>query len=149
MGYDSIEPFLKYKDRITFVLGLTSNPGASEFEKQILLNNTFLFQEVLKKINLWNESNNCGAVFGATQIKELSENIEYIRKIVLLIPGIGAQGGSLEEVVGTFVNEKIDNFLINSSRGIIYKDNSADFGEAAKVEILKLNEIIRTIKSQC
>lgn len=142
MGYDSLLPFLNYNNKLNFILALTSNKGSEDFEKQKLENGDFLFQYVIKKVNEWDVNNNCGFVFGATNLTELENNIELIKNKPILIPGVGAQGGSLEEVVKILLNNKVQNFLINSSRGIIYKNNTENFGQAAKEEILNMNSII-------
>jgi orotidine-5'-phosphate decarboxylase len=142
MGFDSIKPFLIYSDKLNFILVLTSNPGAVDFEKIRLENNKFLYQEVLNKVIKWNENANLGIVFGATQITELEENISSFEKLPVLLPGVGAQGGSLEEVVKLFSQHKNNRFIINSSRGIIYKSKENDFAEKARIEIIKLNQTV-------
>jgi orotidine-5'-phosphate decarboxylase len=145
MGYDSVAPFLEYKDKLNFVLALTSNKGADDFEKLKLVDGTFVYQNVIRKVNQWNTGNNCGIVFGATQVEELSTNIKLFNNLPVLLPGIGAQGGNINEVVKIFKANNRLNLLINSSRGIIYKDNSSKFAEAAEKEIIKLNETVKNI----
>ncbi len=127
MGFDSIEPFLNYQDKISFILGLTSNPSAQDFEKQKLVNGNYLYQEVIAKTNEWNTSDNCGLVFGATNLEELQNNISSFNDLPILLPGVGAQGGSLEDVVKTFNTNGKPNYLINISRGLIYVDSSENF----------------------
>ena len=143
MGYDSVSPFLKYSDKINFILALTSNPGADDFEKLILDDHYYVYQKVIDKVNKWNINDNCGIVFGATQLNELMSNIISLSDIPILLPGVGAQGASLEEVVSTFHKNRISKYLINSSRGIIYKNNSENFGLAARNELMNLNNIIK------
>ena len=145
MGFDSVSPFLEKKEKINFVLALTSNESAKDFEKLKLEGGSFLFQEVIKKVKGWNINKNCGIVFGATQIKELSENIGLFDNLPVLLPGVGAQGGSLEEVIKVFKTNNRLNLLINSSRGIIYKDKSHKFAESAKEEVIKLNKVVKNI----
>lgn len=147
MGEDSISPFLEYSDKLNFILALTSNPGANDFENLRLENGNFLFQEVIKKVIQLNSSDNCGIVFGATKIDELNNNLDMIGNLPVLLPGVGAQGGSLEDVVNAFklVNRK--NYLVNVSRGIIYKDSSNNFDAAANEEIIFLNESVKSILS--
>jgi orotidine-5'-phosphate decarboxylase len=140
MGDDSIEPFINNPDKLVFILALTSNAGASDFEKQKLENGTYLYQLVIDKVNKWNAKNNCGIVFGATKSKELHQNMERIGQLPVLLPGVGAQGGSLADVVKTFREYKRKKFLINVSRGIIYKSSGSDFAEAAFKEIVSLND---------
>jgi orotidine-5'-phosphate decarboxylase len=141
MGKDSLQPFLDYSEKMNYILVLTSNPGANDFEKLKLENGKFVYQSILEKINIWNEKHNCGIVFGATKIDELKSNIDYFGNLSVLLPGVGAQGGSLEDVNSVFKNTNRKNFMVNISRGIIYKSNSEDFAEAAKQEIINLNKI--------
>jgi orotidine-5'-phosphate decarboxylase len=145
MGEDSISPFLKYSDKLIFILALTSNPGAADFEKLKLENGSFLFQAVIDKVNQWNVSNNFGIVFGATKIEELVQNINKIKDLPVLLPGIGAQGGSLNGVIKLFKDNNRTNFLINVSRGIIYKSDDTEFAEAALQEITNLNQSIKLL----
>lgn len=147
MGKDSLEPFLNYKDKLNFILVLTSNPGSLDFQKQILQSGDFLFQDVLKKISLWDSNSNCGIVFGATNLDELKENINLIGDLPMLIPGVGAQGGSLSDVCKTLFEKKKKSFLINVSRGIIQKSLGEDFADAAKKELINLNKTIESVRN--
>lgn len=142
MGKDSLEPFLDYNTKLNFILTLTSNPGSSDFQKLQLKNGNFLYQDVIKKIHNWNKNSNCGIVFGATNLNELKENLILIDDLPMLIPGVGAQGGSLEDVTSTLFASNKSSFLINVSRGIIQKSFGEDFAEAARIELLSLNQII-------
>jgi orotidine-5'-phosphate decarboxylase len=144
MGSDSVQPFLEYNDKLIFILALTSNPGAQDFEKLKLSDGSFLFQKVIEKVSSWN-SGNCGIVFGATKTEELRDNIDLIGNLPVLLPGVGAQGGSLEEVVKVFRDKNRLNFIINASRGIIYKSMGNDFAIAAKEELLSLNDAVQSI----
>lgn len=127
MGSDSVEPFLKYADRFTYVLCLTSNPGAADFEKPEL------YKKVAQKINQWHGTyKNCGAVVGATNKEEILGLREIMPEINFLIPGIGAQGGDLENTVKSAYIKNNGGFLINSSRNIIYAENPA--AEAEKLQ---------------
>lgn len=131
MGEDSVSPFLSYTDKWVILLALTSNKGAFDFQfirnKE---NNNRLFETVLKKSTEWGNSGNMMYVVGATKAEELAS----IRKIVpnhfLLVPGVGAQGGSLQEVAKYGMNSEC-GLLVNSSRGIIYAGNGKDFAEKA------------------
>ena len=145
MGYDSVNPFIEKKDKLNFILALTSNKGAEDFEKLKLEDGTFLFQKVINKAKEWNINNNCGIVFGATQIEELSENIKLFQELPVLLPGVGAQGGNLEEVINVFKANNRLNLLINSSRGIIYKDGTEEFALSAKKEIIRLNDLVSNV----
>jgi len=145
MGQDSLEPFLDYKEKLNFILALTSNPGSADFQKQRLKNGDFLYQDVIKKIHNWSKNSNCGIVFGATNLNELKENLNLIDDLPMLIPGVGAQGGSLKDITKTLFTVKKYSFLINVSRGIIQKSLGEDFEEAAKNELLSLNQTIARI----
>lgn len=141
MGRDSLQPFLDYTEKMNYVLALTSNPGANDFEKLQLSDNSFLYQEIITKVNEWNEKKNCGIVFGATKIDDLKNNIANFGNLSILLPGVGAQGGSLKDVSETFKYANRNNYIVNVSRGIIYKSSGEDFTEAALDEIIKLNKI--------
>ena len=142
MGEDSLEPFLSNSDKLNFILALTSNPSSVDFQKQKLSNGKYLYQYVIEKVHDWNKSNNCGIVFGATNTNELKENFDIIKDLPLLIPGVGAQGGSLEDVTGVLFSKNKSSFLINVSRGIIQKSTGEDFAEAAENELAFLNRVI-------
>lgn len=142
MGEDSVVPFLKYEDKISFILALTSNPGANDFEKLELKGGELLYQHVLRRVSKWNTSSNCGIVFGATQLSELEDSINLLDTLYTLIPGVGAQGGDLNAVIGTFLRAKNKNFLINMSRNLIYADQSEDFALTAGDVITGLNQQI-------
>ncbi|HVZ96549.1 MAG TPA: orotidine-5'-phosphate decarboxylase [Chitinophagaceae bacterium] len=129
MGFDSIQPFLEYKNKFTIVLGLTSNKGSEDFQQQ-RINDHYLYEMVLQKVSGWGNKENLMFVAGATKANELAS----IRKIVpdnfLLIPGVGAQGGSLEEVSKYGMNKDC-GLLVNASRAIIYASGKEDFAAAA------------------
>jgi orotidine-5'-phosphate decarboxylase len=143
MGEDSLKPFLEFKDKLNFILALTSNEGANDFEKMKLENGNYLYQEVIKKVNEWNVFKNCGLVFGATQIDELKNNLSLMNDLPVLLPGVGAQGGKLEEVLYSFKQANRLNFLVNVSRGIIYKSGENNFAEAAAEELNNLNTKVK------
>jgi len=145
MGKDSLDPFLDYDEKLHFILALTSNPGANDFEKLQLSDGTFLFQKIISKVLEWNEKKNCGIVFGATNKDELRENIKLFSDLPVLLPGIGTQGGSLQDVIESFKTVGRNNYLINVSRGIIYKSNRDDFDTQAASELAKLNNQISEI----
>lgn len=136
MGKDSVEPFLSFKDKHTILLALTSNSGAYDFQTKEL-NGLELYKQVLKTAVNYKGAENLMYVVGATKAEYLKE----IRKIVphsfLLIPGVGAQGGSLTEVCKHGITKDV-GLLVNSSRGIIYASSEEDFAEAAKVKALEL-----------
>ncbi|NOX19241.1 MAG: orotidine-5'-phosphate decarboxylase [Chlorobi bacterium] len=142
MGGDSLSPFFEYEDKVHFILALTSNPGSADFEKLKLSNKKYLFQEVIKKTNDWNENVNLGIVFGATNSDELRENIDSFEDLFVLLPGVGAQGGSLEEIVKIFSEKKSRNFLVNISRALIYAGSDKYFSQACRDKLIDYNEII-------
>ncbi|HOI30810.1 MAG TPA: orotidine-5'-phosphate decarboxylase [Melioribacteraceae bacterium] len=148
MGFDSIEPFLNYQDKLNFILALTSNPGSADFEKQMLADNTFLYQKVISKVLKWNNLKNCGIVFGATNLNELQDNINSFGELPVLLPGVGSQGGDLNEVVSVFNSVNNRNFLINVSRALIYSDGSENFGRKAYEYISFMNDSVAGIISK-
>ena len=136
MGKDSVEPFLAFENKHTILLALTSNEGAYDFQTK-LSGEKEMYIHVLETSKTWKNSQNLMYVVGATKAEYFTE----IRKIVpdsfLLVPGVGAQGGSLQEVCKYGMNANV-GLLINSSRGIIYASNGSDFTEKAREEALKL-----------
>ncbi len=133
MGEDSVKPFMTYLDKWVILLALTSNKGAADF--QYLKNNENgdqLFESVLKTSQNWGTPENMMYVVGATKAEKLKEIREIIPNHFLLVPGVGAQGGSLQEVAKNGMNNKC-GLLVNSSRGIIYASNNVDFAEKAKL----------------
>ena len=129
MGKDSVEPFLAFKDKHTILLALTSNPGSADFQR-ISSDGTALFEKVLATSKTWEGSEQLMYVVGATQADALQKIRGIIPDAFLLVPGVGAQGGSLEEVARYGLNDNV-GLLVNSSRGIIYASQGDDFAEAA------------------
>jgi len=136
---------MNFEDKLVFILALTSNPGAQDFEKLKLENGSYLYQQVIRQVNEWNEKKNCGIVFGATQLEELKGNIESFMDLPVLLPGVGAQGGSFEDVCKAFKASGKTNFMVNISRGLIYLSQTEDFGELANREIIKFNSQAKEI----
>lgn len=130
MGEDSIRPFLEYENKITIVLGLTSNKGANDFEYLKTNDNKFLYEKVIEKIAGWGTPDNLMFVVGATQTQELENIRSIIPDNFLLIPGVGAQGGSLKEVSKYGMNKDY-GLLVNASRAIIFASGNEDFAVAA------------------
>jgi orotidine-5'-phosphate decarboxylase len=143
MGFDSLSPFIDYPDKLNFILALTSNDGAKDFEKLKLLGDKFLYQQVIEKVKEWNVKSNCGIVFGATKLTELEENIGSFSSMPVLLPGVGAQGGSLEDVVKTFHSHNKDSYLVNISRALLYIDNSPNLGSSVSKAIKDFNSTIK------
>ncbi len=141
LGRDSLQPFLDYEDRCTFVLCLTSNPGSKDFQ-YLTDGEKPLYQRVAESVAGWNEKGNCGLVVGATHPEELMAVRRIAPELPLLIPGIGAQGGDVEQTVrfGTSADGK--KAIINSSRGIIYASAGDDFAQAAREKTIELRDTI-------
>ena len=153
MGKDSVEPFLAFENKHTIMLALTSNEGAFDFQT-LIVNGTRgeaegsedkeLYKQVLETSKTWKNSENLMYVVGATKAEYFTE----IRKIVpdsfLLVPGVGAQGGSLSEVCKYGMNDHV-GLLINSSRAIIYASNGTDYAEVARAEALKMQQEMEAI----
>lgn len=130
MGSDTAEPFYAYPGKWAVLLALTSNPSAQDFETLALAGGEMLYERVLRNSMSWGTEDNTMYVVGATR----AEQLERVRAIVpdhfLLVPGVGAQGGSLSEVARCGMNSRC-GLLVNSSRGIIYASDGRDFAEAA------------------
>ncbi|MDG1037396.1 MAG: orotidine-5'-phosphate decarboxylase [Polaribacter sp.] len=143
MGKDSVEPFLAFKDKQTIMLALTSNEGAFDFQTKEV-NGKELYKEVLETSKRWKNSENLMYVVGATKAEYFAE----IRKIVptsfLLVPGVGAQGGNLQDVCKYGLSENV-GLLINSSRGIIYASNNDDFATKAEIKAEELQKQMEVI----
>lgn len=144
MGEDSITPFLEYKDKWVIVLALTSNKGALDFQFMTDLNGEKLYERVLKKTAKWGGSDQLMYVVGATR----SESIKSVRKIVpnhfFLVPGIGAQGGSLVDTAKYGWNEDC-GLLVNASRSILYASEGEDFAEKAREKAMETQKEMEAI----
>ena len=146
MGKDSVEPFLAFEGKHTILLALTSNEGAYDFQTK-QLENTELYKSVLQTSKGWKNSKNLMYVVGATKASFLSEVRHILPDSFLLVPGVGAQGGSLDDVCRYGMTKDI-GLLINSSRGIIYASHEKDFAEAAREAAQKLQFQMRKILSE-
>ncbi len=142
MGKDSVEPFLAFTDKHTILLAYTSNKGADDFQN-LEVNGKPLHLQVIETSKTWENSKNLMYVVGATKAESLRPIRELVPNNFLLVPGIGAQGGSLEAVCKNALTPDI-GLLINSSRGIIYASTGADFAEAAQKESKRLQEQMKT-----
>ncbi len=143
MGKDSVEPFLSFKDKHTILLALTSNEGAFDFQTQ-KVDGVELYKKVLETSKNWNHSEQLMYVVGATKAEYLKEIRNIIPKSFLLVPGVGAQGGSLSEVCKYGMTEHV-GLLINSSRGIIYASQKENFAQAAAEKALELQQEMAAI----
>jgi orotidine-5'-phosphate decarboxylase len=139
MGRDCIEPFLEYEEKWAIILGLTSNAGSKDFQFMEDKDGERLFERVIRKSMEWGDAGNTMFVVGATQ----TDYIERIRQIspdhFYLVPGVGAQGGSLEDVCQAGMNSEA-GLLINSTRGIIYNGQGPDFAARARQAALELQQ---------
>lgn len=129
MGKDSVEPFLAFRDKHTILLALTSNKGAFDFQTKEV-NGIELYKQVLQTSKTWVNSENLMYVVGATKAEYLADIRKIIPESFLLVPGVGAQGGNLQEVCKYGMTKDV-GLLINSSRGIIYASQTDDFAKAA------------------
>lgn len=143
MGEDSLTPFLEYKDKWTIVLALTSNKGSHDFQLTEDKNGKRLFETVLTKTQQWGTPNNMMYVVGATQGKMFQDIRALAPDHFLLVPGVGAQGGSLQEVCKYGITKDC-GLLVNSSRGIIYAGHDEHFDEAARDKAKELQEQMAT-----
>lgn len=139
MGEDSVKPFLKYPNKWVILLALTSNKGSHDFQLLEDAAGEKLFEKVLKKSQEWATEEQLMYVVGATQGEMFEDIRKYAPNHFLLVPGVGAQGGSLADVVKYGMNKEC-GLLVNSSRGIIYADNTANFATVAGAEAKKLQE---------
>jgi len=143
MGKDSVEPFLSFPDKHTILLALTSNQGAFDF--QTLSNEgSQLYEKVIETSKSWDHSENLMYVVGATKAEYLAEIRKIIPHSFLLVPGVGAQGGSLEDVCKYGMNQDV-GLLVNSSRGIIYASQNRDFAEAARKKALQMQQQMESL----
>ena len=133
MGRDSVTPFLEFPDKWVILLVLTSNEGGKDFQLMTDQNQEMLFERVLKVSQTWPNSERLMYVVGATQAQWLAQVRQLVPDAFLLVPGVGAQGGSFAEVAKYGLN-KDAGLLVNASRSILYASNGQDFAEAARHE---------------
>ena len=139
MGEDSVKPFLIYPEKWVILLALTSNKGSQDFQLTVDSNGERLFEKVLKKSQEWANDEQMMYVVGATQGEMFTEIRKYAPNHFLLVPGVGAQGGSLEEVCKYGMNNMC-GLIVNSSRAIIYADKTELFAEAARKAAKEVQE---------
>jgi orotidine-5'-phosphate decarboxylase len=140
MGFDSLEPFLNYEDRGIFVLCRSTNPGAADFQ-DLQIGGMPLFEHVARKALTWNQHENVALIAPSTVPKAL----QSIRRaagpnVPILIPGIGTQGGTVQDAIKFGANIRGENAILSASRSILYASNGKDFAEAARKVALKLRE---------
>jgi len=145
MGYDSVKPFMDYRDRGTFVLCLTSNPGSADFQT-LDVGGAPLYMRVVEKAREWNSANNLGLVVGATHPDQLGRIRAAAGSMPLLIPGIGAQGGALEKAAVDGTAHFTLPAIINVSRSVLYASEGADYAQAARDNVLKMRQQIDALR---
>jgi len=143
MGKDSVEPFLAFEDKFAILLALTSNEGAFDFQTKTN-GKEELYKTVLSTSQTWKDSERLMYVVGATKAEYFTEIRKLVPDSFILVPGVGAQGGSLREVCKYGMNDRV-GLLINSSRAIIYASKSEDFADKAREEALKVQQEMETI----
>ena len=143
MGKDSVEPFLTFEGKFAILLALTSNEGAFDFQTKDA-GGKELYKTVLETSKTWANSHNLMYVVGATKAEYFTEIRNIIPDSFILVPGVGAQGGSLQDVCKYGMNDKV-GLLVNSSRGIIYASTGEDFAEKARDEAVKMQQEMEEI----
>lgn len=144
MGSDSVTPFLGYPNKWVILLALTSNPGANDFQNQELSDHSRLYEQVLKVSQTWGNADNMMYVVGATQADKLANIRMLIPDHFLLIPGVGAQGGSLTDVARYGMNKQC-GLLVNASRSILYVSSGEDFAEKARAEAKSMQQEMKVL----
>lgn len=147
MGKDSVEPFLAFENKHTIMLALTSNEGAFDFQTLRMSEGKELYKQVIETSKNWKNAHNLMYVVGATKAEYFTEIRKIVPESFLLVPGVGAQGGSLSEVCKYGMTGNI-GLLINSSRGIIYASKETDFALKAREEAQKLQKEMEEIIQQ-
>ncbi len=147
LGFDSMEPFIRYQDKGVFILCRTSNKGAADFQN-LCANGLPLYEVVAQKAKEWNINGNIGLVVGATYPEELKMVRSICHEMPLLIPGIGAQGGDLASAVEHGVDARGEKAIINVSRQILYASNEKDFAQAARNVAEKIVHQINDYRSK-
>lgn len=141
MGEDSVAPFLEFDDKWVIVLGLTSNVGSRDFQQLRLDSGEMLYERVIKTVQKWGNPNNLMFVVGATHPDLLKDIRKMAEDYFFLIPGVGAQGGDLKEVMENGSNDQI-GMLINSSRNIIYAGDGSDHEEKMRLSALGMQQLM-------
>jgi len=138
MGKDSVTPFLGYEGKWAIVLGLTSNPGAEDFQ-HFEGKDEPMYSYAIKKMASWGTPDNLMFVVGATRVDEMASIRAMVPEYFLLVPGVGAQGGTLSDVYKHGANSQV-GLLVNASRSILYASSGKDFAEAARAEALRMQQ---------
>ena len=146
MGSDSVKPFLEFENKTSILLGLTSNIGASDIQLK-KTNQDYVFIEMIKSSMNWGNQDNMMYVVGATKPQYIEKIRELIPNHFLLMPGVGAQGGDLNEICKYAINDNV-GVLVNSSRSIIYASQEKNFADKAATEAIKLQGKMKKILAQ-
>jgi len=144
MGKDSVQPFLDWKDKWTILLALTSNPGAEDFEQLEDKAGKRVYEHVLAEATSWAGPEKLMFVAGATRVEELKHLRSIVPDYFLLIPGVGAQGGNLEEVAKAAMTADI-GILVNASRSILYASHGVDYAHAAAAEAREMQQAMAAL----
>jgi orotidine-5'-phosphate decarboxylase len=147
MGEDSVTPFQEYANKWVILLALTSNKGALDFQFQTDVNGEELYKKVLKKSSKWGNDSNLMYVVGATRAEGIGEVRKLVPNHFFLVPGVGAQGGSLEDVANYGWNDDC-GLLVNASRSVLYASDGLDFAEKAGEESRNLQQQMQVILQQ-
>lgn len=148
MGEDSVKPFLEFKNKWAIILALTSNKGALDFQTIKDIDGVELYKSVLEKTSQWGTPENTMYVVGATRAEQIGDVRKLVPNNFFLVPGVGAQGGSLEDVANFGWNNDC-GLLVNSSRAVIYASNKIDFAEKAREEAKKIqHQMARIIEEK-
>lgn len=151
LGYDSVAPFLAYRDKGIILLCRTSNPGARDFQDLLVQDGEGqhrpLYEVVARRVQTWNKAGNCGLVVGATYPQELRIIRAHCPDLPILIPGVGAQGGDLEASVQAGVDKHGERAILAVSRSILYAGDSPDFATRARQEAQRLRSLMNEARS--
>ena len=148
LGFDAVEPFLKFEDKGIFILCRTSNPGAADFQDLTGADGRPLYEIVARKAREWNTASNIGLVVGATYPQELKKIRQLCPDMPILIPGIGAQGGDLVQAITDGVDAQGEKAIIAVSRQVLYASPGKDFAEAAKRAAQDIRDKINNVVGQ-
>jgi orotidine-5'-phosphate decarboxylase len=150
LGRDSVEPWIERPEFGAFVLSRTSNPGAPDLQDVVAQTEGGglpLYEIVASRAGSWDRHGNVGLVAGATYPAEMGRLREMCPEMPFLVPGIGAQAGSLQDAVGSGLDVHGTGLLVNASRGVMYASRGADFAQAARREALRLRDEINIIRA--
>jgi orotidine-5'-phosphate decarboxylase len=147
LGFDSLEPFLNYRDRGVIALCRTSNAGAADLQ-DLMVDGVPLYEKVATlAVQKWNKHGNCLLVVGATWAEQMARVRSIVGDMPLLVPGVGAQGGDVEKLVRAGKTAAGTGLIVSSSRSILYASNGDDFAEAARAQTERLRQLVNECRS--